>query len=38
VSYLAGAYAFALVVLGGYVYSLIRRHSAAAAALRELEP
>jgi CcmD family protein len=37
-SYLLGAYAFAIVVLGGYLLYLIRQTRAAAARLGELEP
>ena len=36
-SYLLGAYGFAIVVLGAYVLYVIRQTRAAAARLRELE-
>jgi heme exporter protein CcmD len=37
VSYLLGAYGFALVVLAGYAVHVARRSRAAAARLRELD-
>jgi CcmD family protein len=37
-SYLLGAYAFGLVVIGGYVWYLVRQSREVRARLQELEP